>query len=133
VPLHTDTTDDDTKGFARAAGQLLAKREPDRVTVIMRRDERAGKVFVDWSQNDRHKTTVCVYSLRGKSRPLVSTPVSWDEVSDALDIDDAGTDALAFEADEVLERVEHHGDLYAPNLELEQELPALGKQGTASR
>ena len=133
VPLHTDTTDDDTKGFARAAGQLLAKREPDRVTVIMRRDERSGKVFVDWSQNDQHKTTICAYSLRGRPRPLVSTPVSWDEVSDALDTGDPETDPLTFEADEVLDRVERHGDLYAPNLELEQELPALGKQGAVSR
>ena len=63
----------------------------------------------------------------------MSTPVSWDEVSDALDTGEPETDALTFEADEVLERVEHHGDLYALNLELEQELPALGNQGTASR
>jgi bifunctional non-homologous end joining protein LigD len=132
VPLHTSVTDDDTKEFARALGQLLAKREPDRVTVIMRKDERPRKVFVDWSQNDRHKTTVCAYSLRGKARPTVSAPVSWDEVSDALDTGDADTDELTFEASEVLERVERFGDLYVPNLELEQELPALrtsGKRG----
>jgi bifunctional non-homologous end joining protein LigD len=127
VPLHTDVTDDDTKGFARALGQLLAKREPDRVTVIMRKEERPGKVFVDWSQNDEHKTTVCAYSLRGKERPLVSTPVSWDEVADTLDAEDP--DALTFEAPDVLDRVERLGDLYAPNLELEQELPRLGAQG----
>jgi bifunctional non-homologous end joining protein LigD len=125
-------TDEDTKEFARALGQLLAKREPDRVTVIMRKDERPGKVFVDWSQNDRHKTTVCAYSLRGKARPTVSAPVTWDEVSDALDTGDPETDALMFEAGDVLERVEQLGDLYRPNLELEQELPALrtsGKRG----
>lgn len=126
VPLHTDVTDDDTKDFARALGQVLAKREPERVTVIMKKEERPGKVFLDWSQNDEHKTTVCAYSLRGRERPLVSTPVSWDEVSDALDGKDA--DALTFEAPDVLERVERLGDLYAPNLELEQELPALGSQ-----
>jgi bifunctional non-homologous end joining protein LigD len=126
VPLHTDVTDDDTKDFARALGQVLAKREPERVTVIMRKDERPGKVFVDWSQNDEHKTTVCAYSLRGQPRPLVSTPVSWDEVSDALDAKDP--DALTFEAPDVLERVEQTGDLYAPNVELEQELPSLGSQ-----
>jgi bifunctional non-homologous end joining protein LigD len=123
VPLHTDVTDDDTKGVARALGQLLAKREPDLVTVIMRKDERGGKVFVDWSQNDRHKTTVCAYSLRGRPHPTVSTPVSWDEVSDTLDSGDA--DALTFEAPDVLERVDHLGDLYRANLELEQELPEL--------
>jgi bifunctional non-homologous end joining protein LigD len=129
VPLHTEGTDDDTKGFARAVGQVLAKQEPDRVTVIMRKDERPGKVFVDWSQNDRHKTTVCAYSLRGKARPTVSAPVTWDEVSDALDAGDPDAEALTFEADDVLERVERLGDLYADNLELEQELPALGTSG----
>jgi bifunctional non-homologous end joining protein LigD len=131
VPLHTHVTDDDTKSVARALGQLLAKREPDRVTVIMRKDERSGKVFVDWSQNDRHKTTVCAYSLRGKARPTVSTPVSWDEVSDTLDADD--TDSMTFEAPAVLERVEHLGDLYDANLELEQELPELAKRRSSRK
>jgi bifunctional non-homologous end joining protein LigD len=132
VPLHTDVTDDDTKGFALAVGQVLAKREPDRVTTIMRKDERPGKVFVDWSQNDRHKTTVSAYSLRGKARPTVSAPVTWDEVSDALDDGDPDTESLTFEAADVLDRVEQLGDLYADNVELEQELPALrtsGKRG----
>ncbi len=130
VPLHTEVTDDDTKGFALALGQLLANREPDRVTVVMRKDLRKGKVFVDWSQNDRHKTTVCAYSMRGKERPMVSTPVTWDEVSDALDGKDP--DALTFEAPDVLDRVGQVGDVYLPNLELEQELPALGAQGRSS-
>jgi len=127
VPLHTEVTDDDTKGFALALGQLLANREPDRVTVVMRKDLRKEKVFVDWSQNDRHKTTVCAYSMRGKERPMVSTPVTWDEVSDALDGKDP--DALTFEAPDVLDRIGQVGDVYLPNLELEQELPALGTQG----
>ncbi len=130
VPLHTEVTDDDTKGFALALGQLLANREPDRVTVVMRKDLRKGKVFVDWSQNDRHKTTVCAYSMRGKERPMVSTPVTWDEVSDALDGKDP--DALTFEAPDVLDRIGQVGDVYLPNLELEQELPALGAQGRSS-
>jgi bifunctional non-homologous end joining protein LigD len=129
VPLRAKVTDDDTKEFALALGQVLAKREPERVTVIMRKDERRGKVFVDWSQNDKHKTTVCAYSLRGKARPTVSAPVTWDEVSDALDTGDPDTDALTFEAGDVLERVEELGDLYADNLELEQELPALSTSG----
>jgi bifunctional non-homologous end joining protein LigD len=129
VPLRAKVTDDDTKEFALALGQVLAKREPERVTVIMRKDERRGKVFVDWSQNDKHKTTVCAYSLRGKARPTVSAPVTWDEVSDALDTGDPDTDALTFEAGDVLERVEELGDMYADNLELEQELPALSTSG----
>ena len=124
VPLHTDATDDATKGFALAAGQLLAKRDPKRVTVVMKKEERTGHVFIDWSQNDENKTTIAAYSLRAKERPTVSTPVSWDEVSDALDGGDPSV--LAFEAADVLERLAEVGDLYAENLELEQELPRLG-------
>ncbi len=124
VPLHTDATDDATKEFALAAGQLLAKRDPKRVTVVMKKEERTGRVFVDWSQNDENKTTIAAYSLRAKERPTVSTPVSWAEVSDALDGGDPSV--LAFEAADVLERLAKVGDLYAENLELEQELPRLG-------
>ena len=80
-------------------------------------------MFIDWSQNDRHKTTVCAYSLRIADRPTVSTPISWDEVHDALDSSDAG--ALSFEAPEVLERVADGVDHYAPSLTVRQELPAL--------
>ena len=82
---------------------------------------RKGKVFVDWSQNDQHKTTVAVYSLRARERPTVSTPVEWEEVEDAAEREDPT--ALSFEASEVLERVGRPGDLFAPVLELEQELP----------
>jgi bifunctional non-homologous end joining protein LigD len=80
-------------------------------------------VFVDWSQNNRHKTTVCAYSLRIRPRPWASTPVSWDEVSDTLDHGDE--DALTFEATDTAARVEELGDLYAPNLTVVQELPSL--------
>jgi bifunctional non-homologous end joining protein LigD len=125
VPLNTSgVTADDTKGLALALGQLLAKRDREHVTTNMNKAERKGRVFVDWSQNDRHKTTVCVYSLRARPRPTVSTPVSWDEVAQTLDAEDP--DAFTFEADQVLERVEQVGDLYAPNLEKKQKLPQLG-------
>jgi bifunctional non-homologous end joining protein LigD len=125
VPLNTDAvTAGETKSFALALGQLLGKRDPERVTTIMKKEKRPGKVFVDWSQNDRHKTTVCAYSLRARPRPAVSAPVTWDEVAAALDAGDE--DALAFETDDVLARVEADGDLYAENLALHQELPALG-------
>jgi bifunctional non-homologous end joining protein LigD len=117
-------TADETKELARALGQLLAKRDPARVTIVMSRDVRRGRVFVDWSQNDRHKTTVCAYSLRARPRPQVSTPLQWDEVSDALDGGDP--DALTFEAPDVLDRVARLGDLYEPNLTAEQDLPVLG-------
>jgi len=123
VPLHTDVTAERTKKFALALGNLLNKRDPKRVTTAMAKEQRKGKVFVDWSQNDRHKTTVCAYSLRARPTPLVSTPVTWEEVEAAAEAEEP--DLLAFQTSEVLERVEELGDLYADNLELEQELPEL--------
>jgi bifunctional non-homologous end joining protein LigD len=124
VPLNTPgVTDDATKGFARALGQLMESRDPKRVTTVMARERRRGRVFVDWSQNDRAKTTVAPYSLRIRTRPLVSTPVSWKEVEAVLDGGDG--DPLSFEAPAVLQRVSAHGDLYEPNLTLQQELPSL--------
>ena len=90
----------------------------------MARDQRPGRVFVDWSQNDRHKTTVCAYSLRATPRPQVSTPLAWDEVVAAVDADDATT--LQFEPDAVLARVEEMGDVYSGSLAEDQELPELG-------
>jgi bifunctional non-homologous end joining protein LigD len=125
VPLNTPgiTYAPGTKTFARACAELLEKQHPDLVVSNMAKDLRKGKVLVDWSQNDEHKTTVCVYSLRAKERPTVSTPVTWDEVEDAVDADDA--DMLVFDAADVLERVEEHGDLFAPVVELQQELPQL--------
>jgi bifunctional non-homologous end joining protein LigD len=116
-------TDDQTKEFALALGQLLVARDKKRVTVDMAKAERTGKVFVDWSQNDRHKTTVCAYSLRIAERPFVSTPIAWDEVETTLE---SGTrDSLAFEAPEVLERVAGGVDLYEPSLTVQQALPSL--------
>jgi bifunctional non-homologous end joining protein LigD len=122
VPVR-DATADDTKAFARGLGQLLAKQDPDRVTVNMNKGERPNRVFVDWSQNDRHKTTVCAYSLRAERRPTVSTPLTWDEVSDALDRGDR--QALSFEAPAVLERVDQLGDVFVANLTVDQALPSL--------
>jgi bifunctional non-homologous end joining protein LigD len=113
---------DETKDFARALGQLLATHDPERVTIVMERAERSGKVFVDWSQNDRHKTTVAPYSLRARPRPQVSTPVAWDEVTAVADGADPAS--LVFEAADVLERVDRLGDLYAQD-PTAQQLPAL--------
>jgi bifunctional non-homologous end joining protein LigD len=100
---------------------VLASRDPKRIVTDMLKELRRGRVFVDWSQNDEHKTTVAAYSLRIQPRPTVSTPVSWEEVEDALER--ADPDALTFETAAVLERVAELGDLYAANVELEQELP----------
>jgi bifunctional non-homologous end joining protein LigD len=130
VPLNTAVTYEKTKAIARALALLLEKEHPDLVLSRMQRVLRKGKVFVDWSQNDDKKTTICVYSLRAKEHPTVSTPVTWDEVAAAWKKKKAG--ALTFEANDVLERVEKHGDLFAPVLSLKQRLPALGKvQGVA--
>jgi bifunctional non-homologous end joining protein LigD len=124
VPLNTaGVTDDATKGLALALGQLLESRDPKRVTTVMAKERRRGRVFVDWSQNDRAKTTVAPYSLRIRARPLVSTPVSWAEV-EAVHATGNG-DPLSFEAPDALRRVAEHGDLYEANLTLQQELPAL--------
>jgi bifunctional non-homologous end joining protein LigD len=118
VPLNTPSTYDDTKSFARALAQVLERRHPKLVLSDMSKQRRTGKVFVDWSQNDEHKTTVNVYSLRARERPTVSTPLSWDEVEDVSDPEE-----LSFTSAEVLERVAEHGDLFAPVAELQQELP----------
>ena len=89
----------------------------------MSKQARTGKVFVDWSQNDEHKTTVAVYSLRAREHPTVSTPVTWDEVERAFKKKDAGL--LVFEAPQVVSRFEKMGDLFEPVLELKQRLPDL--------
>jgi bifunctional non-homologous end joining protein LigD len=121
LPLNVKTSYDETKPFARAIAQLLEKQTPGEVVSKMKKAERKGKVFVDWSQNHQRKTTIAVYSLRARERPTASTPVGWNEVERAAERDDPGS--LAFEAGEVLERIEQHGDLFAPVLELRQELP----------
>jgi bifunctional non-homologous end joining protein LigD len=124
IPLNSKKVSyDTTKPFAKAIAQLLEKQTPDRVVSKMKKVERGGKVFVDWSQNHRSKTTIAVYSLRARERPTASTPVTWDEVEAVADSGDGST--LVFEADAVLARIEKHGDLFAPVLELEQELPEL--------
>jgi len=118
IPLNTPHTHNHASDFALAVAQLLERQTPNSVTANMARKERPGKVFVDWSQNTRHKTTIAPYSLRGKDRPTVSTPITWDEVSDGAD-----GEWLGFESDEVLERVEEFGDLWADVPTLEQALP----------
>ena len=124
VGLRPSADAEATKAFALALGRVLEQRDPEHVTVTMARDQRPGRVFVDWSQNDRHKTTVCAYSLRATPRPQASTPVTWDEVDDAIGAPDPGV--LNFEADAVLGRVESSGDYYARSLAADQELPELG-------
>ena len=124
IPLNSKKVNyDTTKPFAKAIAQLMEKQTPDKVVSKMKKVEREGKVMVDWSQNHQSKTTIAVYSLRARERPTASTPLLWDEVEAAADSGDGSK--LIFEAGEVLERIEQHGDLFAPVLELEQELPDL--------
>ncbi len=124
VPLNSPKTDyEETKPFAKAIAQLLEKQTPDKVVSKMKKVERRGKVMVDWSQNHRSKTTIAVYSLRARERPTVSTPITWEEVEHAAEREDAAS--LVFEAADVLARIEEHGDLFAPVLELKQKLPEL--------
>ena len=121
VPLNTPTTFDKTKLFSHALAQLLEQEHPQEVVSDMKKSLRTNKVFVDWSQNDEHKTTVAVYSLRAREHPTVSTPVSWDEVERAFKKKDAGL--LVFESQQVVSRFEKMGDLFEPVLELKQKLP----------
>jgi bifunctional non-homologous end joining protein LigD len=124
LPLnHPDVTYDQTKPFAKAVAELLEQRMPDLVVSRMTKTLRGGKVLVDWSQNDEHKTTVNVYSVRAKDRPTVSTPVSWDEVAACREAGDASL--LVFDTADVLARVADQGDLFAPALSVVQELPQL--------
>ena len=118
LPLNTPATHDGASGFALAVARLLEKHHPERVVSQMTKALRTGKVFVDWSQNSRHKTTIGPYSLRARPEPTVSTPVTWDEVDDA-----AGGAPLSFTAPDVLARVDEHGDLFAATQTLEQALP----------
>ncbi len=121
VPLNTSVTYERTKTFALALAERLTQEHPREVVSKMSKSLRKGKVFIDWSQNDDHKTTVCVYSMRAKQRPTVSTPVTWAEIEAVVKKKSAS--ALVFETTDVLKRVKKHGDLFAPVLTLKQKLP----------
>jgi bifunctional non-homologous end joining protein LigD len=121
VPLNTPVTYDQTKDLSRSLAQYLEREHANLVTSNMSKAVRKGKVFVDWSQNDEHKTTICVYSLRARDEPTVSTPVAWKEVETCLKKKKA--EVLKFRSDDVLRRVEKHGDLFESVEKLKQKLP----------
>jgi bifunctional non-homologous end joining protein LigD len=123
IPLNTKTSYEETKPFAHAIARLLEQQHPEMVVSDMKKAIRTNKVLVDWSQNDEHKTTISVYSLRAREHPTVSTPVTWDEVDQTLKKKDASR--LVFEATDVLARVEKSGDLFAAVQTLKQKLPQL--------
>ena len=121
VPLNTPATFDQTKALSRALAEHLEREHTDLVVHKMLKSLRGGKVLVDWSQNDEHKTTVNVYSLRAKEQPTVSTPVTWEEV--AATFKKRNAKLLVFTTEQVLKRVEKMGDLFAPINTLKQKLP----------
>lgn len=125
TPLNTPVTYDDTKAFAHELARLLERQHRDLIVSDMKKSLRTGKVLVDWSQNDDHKTTICVYSLRAKEQPTVSTPVTWDDVEKTARKKDPKL--LVFEAPQVVERSQKLGDLYEAVLKLKQKLPSLAE------
>lgn len=129
LPLNSGAAYAATKPFAHAVARLLERDHPDLIVSVMDRSRRANKVFIDWSQNTASKTTVAVYSVRALTQPSVSTPVSWDELDQALTAGDAA--ALRFDPSQVLDRIDRLGDIQRPVLDLEQELPNL--DGSALR
>ena len=123
IPINSAVTYDKTKAFSHAIAELLESRSPEVVVSKMQKSLRSGKVLVDWSQNDDHKTTVNVYSLRAKDYPTVSTPVTWEEVE--ATVRKRKATSLSFDAKEVLKRVQKMGDLFGPVLSLKQKLPPV--------
>jgi bifunctional non-homologous end joining protein LigD len=123
IPLNTPVTYDHTKAFAHEVARLLARAHPESIISDMKKALRVGKIFVDWSQNDDHKTTVCVYSLRAKERPTVSTPVTWEEVETCFK--KADPNLLVFQSERAIERAQRFGDLFEPVLKLKQKLPKV--------
>ncbi|HTZ64139.1 MAG TPA: non-homologous end-joining DNA ligase [Solirubrobacteraceae bacterium] len=123
VPLNTHVTYAQTKPLALAVAGLMAREHPKLVVSDMRKRLRDGRVLIDWSQNDAHKTTVSVYSLRARKQPTISTPLSWEEVGRAARR--RREQSLSAQPHELLARIERDGDLYAPMLTLAQNLPEL--------
>jgi DNA primase len=129
--LNTQVTYDQTKPFAHALARFLEREHPDLVVSDMKKALRVGKVLVDWSQNDEYKTTICVYSLRARERPTVSTPVTWEEVAQCFKKQDPNL--LVFTSDQTLARADKMGDIFEPVLKLKQKLPELPDVGNSRR
>jgi bifunctional non-homologous end joining protein LigD len=94
--------------WVRAFGQSMVADHPDRFVVTMAKDQRVGRIYLDYLQNKAARNTVVAYSLRARERPSVAMPVTWDEVADVTSPDD-----LRFTPAQALERVAAHGDLFA--------------------
>jgi bifunctional non-homologous end joining protein LigD len=120
VPLNNGTRYDTTRPFAEALAHMAEADHPDLIVSSIDRSVRRKKVLIDWNQNAASRTTVAAYSVRALPRPSVSTPLSWDELEGASAADD-----LRFDTSAVLQRLGQLGDLMAPVLSVEQELPAV--------
>ncbi len=124
VPLNRpDTTFDATKEFSRAVAMILQKNYPELVTARMAREERTGRVFINWSQNDAAKTMICAYSLRAQPEPQVAFPFSWEELETL--VREGNPARFRISPDEAVRRAEEQGDLFRELLEKEQKLPHL--------
>lgn len=121
VPLNAPHRYSDTKRFARGLAERLAAERPDRVVAVMDRSHRAGRVYVDWVQNDARRQSVAAYSLRAAEAPRVSTPVLWSELEHAVAARDGAR--LVFTADKVVRRLASIGDPIEPVATLRQRLP----------
>lgn len=127
VPLNNPRlTFDDSRAYAHELAIELSETHPELIVSKMPKKLRKNRVLIDWSQNHDNKTTICVYSMRGRPQPTVSTPVTWEEVEYALDHDEP--ESLVFETGDVLDRVDEHGDLFAEVLKKRQSLPRTKEQ-----
>ncbi|WP_066244506.1 non-homologous end-joining DNA ligase [Anaerosporomusa subterranea] len=131
APLNTACDYEQTKSFAQQLAKALEASRPDLIVAKMRKELRVGKVFIDWSQNDEHKTTVSVYSLRAKARPTASAPVMWGEVEKVLKT--RNPLLIDFTSQQVLDRVDKYGDLFSEVLTLQQKLPALDNKKVTTK
>ena len=124
VPLNRrETTFDDTKTFSKAVAVIMQKNYPDLVTAKMAKEQRKGRVFINWSQNDSAKTMICVYSLRAREKPLVSFPLTWGELERLAGQGDP--EKFQVIHSEAVRRAEETGDLFRELLVKEQRLPHL--------
>jgi bifunctional non-homologous end joining protein LigD len=122
VPLNVATTYEQTQPLAKGLAEALERAEPQLIVAKMAKELRGGKVFIDWSQNSEHKTTVCVYSLRAKrEEPFVSFPIEWSALERALKKRDL--DAFLVTPEEALKRLEEDGELFREVLSVKQKLP----------
>ncbi|HBG26873.1 MAG: hypothetical protein A2Y10_07595 [Planctomycetes bacterium GWF2_41_51] len=126
LPLNTVVTYEQTSNFAKTVAQIMEKHFPNLVVSKMNKELRKGRVFVDWSQNSRHKTTACIYTLRARPQPTVSMPVTWKEIE--ITLKKTNAESLIYTPEQAIEKLEREGDLFKDVLMLRQSLPTTGVQ-----